>query len=433
LNGDARHILRRVKWFLILFAYQEEVPAQLLRSGQVLKLAMSELLSRHICEANFGPGWRRAFHPAVGQEVFVADFAGSVARLRCPAETTGVWILRHGWSGSVEVTFDNSAAIAVLRSESEDSAFVVPLPARAAEEMEISIRCLADPDHPEGPNELWLFGLEFENLPLPRARSTVISDTTRIVVGDWGKFLVLNTDTVIPTAILNERSWAPHDVEVFKQHITSGDTVIDVGANFGHHSIVFSKLVGPQGLVLSVEAQAIMFQLLCANCAINGAANVKPIRIAASDRAHQVTLYPIDYSGENNFGSLGVNPDPIKYSEGQVGEAVDAQCLDNLVEIHGHQRRVTFIKIDVQAYEKFVLLGLARTLLRHRPVLFFEVSPYWMQRAGYNFREIYSLLASMGYRFKHPDFVDLGRDGVPLESSGSTTEWDVLAIPASAD
>jgi FkbM family methyltransferase len=395
----------------------------------MIKISMQELLSTRICEAHFDPEWRNAHHPSVGQDVFVADVPGMVVHLRCPPEATGIWLLRHGWSGSVELTCAGATTAIILQHDSEDAAFVAPLPAIVDGEMEVILRSARAPGAADAPSEVWLFGLAFSSLPMPRAKSATISNSTRLVSGNWGKFLVLNTDTVLPTAILNEGAWAPKDVAIFQKYVKPGDVAVDVGANFGHHAVVFSKLVGEEGLVLAVEAQMTMFQLLCANCIINGAANVVPLRLAASDHSHSITLYPIDYAGEHNFGSLGVNPDPAKFSGGRVGEAVEARCLDDLVEEHCAGRRVSFIKIDVQSYEKFVLIGLLRTIVKHRPVVFLEVSPVWMQRAGYSFREIYRVLGQLDYQFEHSRALDFGADGIPEVAADADFEWDVLAIP----
>jgi FkbM family methyltransferase len=172
-----------------------------------------------------------------------------------------------------------------------------------------------------------------------------------------------------------------------------------------------------------------MFQLLNANCIINGAFNVRPVHMAASDHNHSVTMYPISYSGEGNFGSLGINSGNESFAEDNQGESVQAGCLDDLIEKHCGDRLVRFIKIDVQTYEKYALGGLLRTLAKHRPKIFFEVSPFWMKKAGYDYREIYRMLSGLGYRFEHSRDIPTDREGFPDISFDRDIEWDTLATP----
>jgi FkbM family methyltransferase len=396
----------------------------------MVRISISELIYNGVVEW-FGDHWKRMHLPAVGHIAFMGEHRGVAARIQVPAGTTGLWVLKHGWSGTVKVQVGESVQRVDLRSHVADFDFVIPLscPAPGPSEVEITVDC--DQGTPSSRAQVWILGFAFCDVPTSRAKSKTLSCTTRLIEGDWGHFLVLNTDQVIPMGILNHGAWGPADIELFKKHISEGDCVLDIGTHIGHHTIVFSKLVGQTGLVLSVEAQRVMFQLMNANCVINGAFNVRPFHAAASDHRHTLTLYPINYSGMNNFGALGVNREPDRFSPEQQGESVPALCVDDLVEQECHGRRVGFIKIDVQASEKYALLGLLRTIARCKPKIFFEVSPRWMSRAGYDYREIYRLLSELGYQFQHFIKLDIGTDGLPDYDSEHLGEWDALAYPAS--
>jgi FkbM family methyltransferase len=170
-----------------------------------------------------------------------------------------------------------------------------------------------------------------------------------------------------------------------------------------------------------------MYQLLNANCVINGAFNVQAVHMAASDHTHVAHLYPSRLA-RNNFGSLGINADWSVSTRGEPCEAVDAGCVDDLVARHCQGRRIAFIKLDVQAYEKYALLGLMRTVTKDRPKILFEVAPYWMQRAGYDYREIYELLRHLDYNFEHFIPLPLTSAGVPDVPLDDRAEWDTLAV-----
>jgi FkbM family methyltransferase len=172
-----------------------------------------------------------------------------------------------------------------------------------------------------------------------------------------------------------------------------------------------------------------MYQLLSANCAINGHRNIRCFHAAASDRRHSARLFPISYSEENNFGSLGIDAESVRPSGSAEGEPVQAICLDEIVDEACNGRRVAFVKIDVQSFELFSLRGLLRTLTRDRPALFLEISPYWMRRSGYDYREIYRLLRTLNYSIRHTSDIPLGVDGLPTVSVNTDIEWDIVAVP----
>jgi hypothetical protein len=101
--------------------------------------------------------------------------------------------------------------------------------------------------------------------------------------------------------------------------------------------------------------------------------------------------------------------------------------VDDLVELYCENRCINFIKVDVQAFEKYALCGLIRTIEKYRPKIFFEISPHWMFKAGYDYREIYQFLSSLGYTFEHFIKLNLGMDGLPDYDSEYRGEWDALA------
>ena len=61
---------------------------------------------------------------------------------------------------------------------------------------------------------------------------------------------------------------------LFEQIVKPQHIVLDVGANIGAFTLLFSQLVGVKGRVLAFEPQRIVHQMLCANVALNALMNV---------------------------------------------------------------------------------------------------------------------------------------------------------------
>ncbi|MBC5785603.1 FkbM family methyltransferase [Ramlibacter sp. USB13] len=389
------------------------------------KHTAGEALSSRLCRQVLGTGWERVAHPwAEGEALRTYAFQRPLVLL-CSPDTVGLEFLRHGWSGAVKVTIGDDTRTIVLSEEESAGTTIVDLPAQT-QDFEVTIESVPVEGRPYDRSEAWLLGLQFRNAPTPVARTSLLNERIKIVHGDWGDFLALRTDDLLPSAIAQVGSWAPDDIEIFRQHVRPGDLVLDVGANIGHHAVVFSKLAGPRGLVVAVEAQRLMCQLVQANALMNRGENIVAVHAAAGQQHGHVTMYPINYDGECSFGQLGV--DTTTTFRDNPGELVEVHPLDDLVARHAGGRRVAFAKIDVQAYELFVLQGMTRILRNDRPTIFIEIAPFWMRKAGYEFTEVYDFLRGHGYALVHREHVRLGPDGIPVVAPGQDVEWDLLAV-----
>lgn len=140
-------------------------------------------------------------------------------------------------------------------------------------------------------------------------------------------------------------------------------------------------------------------------------------------------MFPLNYDVPGNFAALAISKD----NQHEQGELVEVLQLDMFMEKHSIVK-VDFIKIDVQTFELFVLRGAIKTLMLYQPIIYLEVSPYWMKTVnGYDYREIYELLNHHGYTILNPD--TFSRHEGPLISDElldnyKTTEWEVLAWPS---
>jgi FkbM family methyltransferase len=149
------------------------------------------------------------------------------------------------------------------------------------------------------------------------------------------------------------------EVELFPQLASSGAWVLDVGANIGALTLSLAQIVGPNGTVVAIEPQRAIYQLLCANLALNEVDNVHPIHAAAGQAAGRSFVTVSDYSKLGNFGGTELTD--------KGGESVVVLSIDSL-QLPACQ----FIKIDVEGQEQAAIAGAAATIARFRPVLYVE-------------------------------------------------------------
>ena len=149
------------------------------------------------------------------------------------------------------------------------------------------------------------------------------------------------------------------EANLFSDLIKPGMVVLEIGANIGAHTVHLAKLVGKNGRVVAFEAQRVIFQILCANLALNGIENTHVKCLAAGAVAGEIMVPRVDYRADNNFGAISLG--------GADGDVVEMIAIDNLNLPACHM-----IKIDVEGMEKEVLDGARQTITRFRPSLYVE-------------------------------------------------------------
>jgi FkbM family methyltransferase len=166
---------------------------------------------------------------------------------------------------------------------------------------------------------------------------------------------------------------------LFAEEISAGKTVFDVGAFVGLHSLLFAKLVGGTGRVISFEPNPWNVGRLRLNLSHNAAL------------AERISLYPLGLgiqsgksvmimsdSLDNGYSSTSqlrcggrtAIPHQELYEMGFQDVTVTMDTLDEFVERTGVIPDL--IKIDIEGAEVDFLRGGLRTLQKYKPSLFIE-------------------------------------------------------------
>jgi len=170
----------------------------------------------------------------------------------------------------------------------------------------------------------------------------------------------------------------------------TGDTVVDVGANIGVLSLLVSRILGPSGFVLAIEAHPRTYLALVKSLKMNHVSNVKPLNIAVGSEAGILRFsdrLDDDWNRvDANFGTLEVEVKPL-----------DALCEDML--------HIDILKIDVEGFELNVLQGAIRVLSRTDCVLL-ECWSAHTEAFGYTPDDLIQFMRrefSYGYRLDEDD------------------------------
>tara|TARA_R100000656_G_scaffold8864_2_gene9800 strand:- start:532 stop:1278 length:747 start_codon:yes stop_codon:yes gene_type:complete len=176
-----------------------------------------------------------------------------------------------------------------------------------------------------------------------------------------GTVLYNQNDTYVGRSVELYGQYQAEELKLFERYVQKGDSVLDIGANIGTHTLWFANKVGDTGWVGAFEPQRLVFQTLCANMALNSIQNVDCRQLGVGSMRRLVKVPPLNPLVENNFGGLSIQ-------DHTEGEDVAICPIDDMGLV-----RCDFIKIDVEGMEPEVLQGGMNTIVKTRPIIYLEL------------------------------------------------------------
>jgi FkbM family methyltransferase len=184
----------------------------------------------------------------------------------------------------------------------------------------------------------------------------------------------------------------------FVNLIRSGDTVIEIGANQGIYTALFSRLVGRKGNVHAFEPVSETFERLQARLHSAHAGNVSAwqMGLAEADLGEREIIIP---ESDSQQASLIAHTAGSWAGGGKIRtELVRVTSLDAYLSQY-NVSHVDFVKLDVEGAELSVLKGGHECFTRSKPVLHLEIESEWLRDFGTTADDLIQLLRSYGYNF----------------------------------
>lgn len=191
--------------------------------------------------------------------------------------------------------------------------------------------------------------------------------------------------------------------KLFLPLIKDGDTVIDVGANIGDHTVAYMKKAGRNGNVHAFEPHPHARACLEHNLIYGGSGAHSCVHPQAlSDRIENICFHPLKEIPGASF------------VHGSDGIVMQTTTLDHSITCPVH-----FIKIDCEGYDFFVLRGAVGILQRFKPKVVIEMNKGHMSRYGVNYNDVIRFLSAIGYTYR------------PLSSGNNINDeqYDLLCVP----
>lgn len=212
------------------------------------------------------------------------------------------------------------------------------------------------------------------------------------------------------------------EIEVIRKYLRKDDICIDVGAHAGSWSIPLSKLVS-KGMVWGFEALPYYARVLTLTTRILGRRNIRVINKAVLSAEQEVNIQWKDASGERLTGKTHVAFD----GEGLVDPvSVQGVSLDSfLAKNNAEEKRIAFIKIDIEGAELFALKGATALINKWHPIFYLEIYEEYCRSYGYSYIEIFELMSSFGYQAY---IINQESKTVPVTAASYSKQGDVLFI-----
>lgn len=177
---------------------------------------------------------------------------------------------------------------------------------------------------------------------------------------------------------------------LIKEFVKPGMYCLDLGANIGYYTLLFSSLVGKSGKVFAVEPDSRNLPLLKKNIELNGISEI-------------VNLFPVGVGSEDSktyfFQSEYSNLSKLDFSGNKKSEIIDVVSLNSLGKIIGN---VNVIRMDIEGAELLVISNNSLSYLSKLEMgtrIFVEVHPtnYLENNDEFSFEKTVEILGKAGF------------------------------------
>ncbi len=177
-----------------------------------------------------------------------------------------------------------------------------------------------------------------------------------------------------------------------KKLLNEGDIVLDVGANIGYYSLLFSKLVGDSGKVICFEPTKCYLNELRYNLKLNRISNCIVEDFGLSSKLREIDISIGDSSATLHWTE--------EYMMPKATEKIKLKTLDSYILSNsrlGEFPHIDFIKVDIDGHEPDFLKGALKTIEKYKPIILLEISQDHYLQAGHNAIDFYDYLKELRF------------------------------------
>ena len=199
---------------------------------------------------------------------------------------------------------------------------------------------------------------------------------------------------------LNVKEWWENETREIAPYVKPGHSIVDVGANLGFMSGIFSKLTGSAGHIYSFEPSPATYAKLQETVRANHYSNVITYNVGCGTEESTMTLFCPSSSGNATLlPGENLKRSPLKEQSVRIVRLDDflSPVLD----------RLDFLKIDTEGFEPQVLGGAIGLLKRFKPVIYIELGSLYSDSSV----KALEILRDLGYTLPRLEKMDTAFSG----------------------
>jgi FkbM family methyltransferase len=191
---------------------------------------------------------------------------------------------------------------------------------------------------------------------------------------------------------LKDLSW-----EFAANSLKGNCTILDIGANVGAFCLklcAYSVKINFNSTVIAFEPNPYVLKNLYSNLSFNEGLK-KSILIEPLGVSNKKEQLEFQWNKKNTGGGRFIVE---KKGLTKSVELINVVKIDDYVKEKSISN-ISFIKIDVEGFEPFVLQGAMQTIKKFKPNIFIEVSPKWWNKNGFSVKEVLQCFEELNYVF----------------------------------
>ena len=207
-------------------------------------------------------------------------------------------------------------------------------------------------------------------------------------------------DLQITASLLERQEWEPAITKFCLSHVWLGMRVVEIGANIGYFSVLFSNLVGFGGRVQVFEPNPRTVDILRRNVRMNNIGHVCQVfPVALSDREGTAEFSTFQHN--QACSTLSTIPEHLlaEWHEQPSSITVPTKRLDDIIS--ADDRPVDFMKIDAEGAELLIWRGGDRFFRQNthaHTTIVMEFNPPSLAGMGADPRALLELVRAHGFR-----------------------------------
>jgi FkbM family methyltransferase len=194
----------------------------------------------------------------------------------------------------------------------------------------------------------------------------------------------------VPYDILNFGSYEAEDEKILFNLLGDDPVIMDVGANIGWYSLLFSKR-RPNAKIFTFEPIEETYKYLITNVTLNAAKNVQCFNIGLAEEEGTSTFYY--FPG----GSVLASQKNLISSPKAQETICKIEILDKFIQSLKIEK-LDLIKCDVEGAELSVIKGGINSIKNFLPIIFMELFERWAAQFNYHPNDVIHLLRNIGYK-----------------------------------